>query len=785
MDKMSYAAHGHRIAPVEPRPSVRASENSGSEHRKQMLFSSAKTAFDEGRMTEAYRGFIQALRLDPEDAQILYMLSETCIRLGAIEQATMYSSSTLAVDPTFKAALAVQIEVSVRQNDLDHARALLRQHPAGGSYAPMHALLEQRLASAEENFEVTLTELASLVERNEKLILARELFEESFKRFLNSGQNDRYHDFIDALGLHFEASNSTEGRSLWFEPAPSSIDIVIPVHNAVRELADCLASLRRWHDPALKRIILVDDASDRVTKAWLDRYVARNPETILVRHSENLGFTRSAIAGIAQSDAPFFILLNSDTIVSAGWMAGLWRGLAANASHAMAGPLSNCAYFQSIAHLQGKNEIVGTEQVRIIDKRAAFVRANGLAAYPKVPFLSGFCLMVRREHYEAAVGLDAKSYPRGYWEVQDLALRMIDLGLYPCLVDDVYVHHSQSGSIEAERRDALVSDGFRQICARHGVIRVLAAEEVCRHLPDVRRQSQAEAAFFQVLKPSQKLPETARVLPAHRWIVSPPAGLISPSAEVCLFVAHAPYGQLAEFTSHYLQELRRSGLRVVVCLAVDNLDSPIQSDWLNHAVAVLLRENAGFDFGAWSDLLKLVPELWEARRLLFANDSVVGPFQPLFDVFDRIRKKDAGFFALTDCTLFQYHAQSYFFGWAGQNLSAPELRAFWDSVKNFSDKEEAIQHYEIPLLSLCDVLPDQSRQILFGIHDVFGPYAEMLPPFSAAHHAWQALIRSGNPFIKTEVLRSGVASFDEVAALTGADKAMLQRHVEQSNLNRM
>ncbi len=762
-------------------------ETSATDHdelkrQNQAYLTAAIEAFASGRMKDTYGNLLHALWLDPADVQVLYLLSETCIRLGAIEHAVKYSNAVLAADPTFKAALAVQIEASVRKNDLSRAQSLLGQYPSGGEFRHMHAMLKHRLMVAEGYYEVALAELSDLIDGRDDLVLARELFEQSFKAFITSGQKERIDEFLDALGLSFDDTNNRNASRQSFEPEAASIDVIIPVYNAVHHLEICIASLRRYPDLALRRIILVDDASDQTTKDWMDRFVATNPDTILVRNAENLGFTRSVIAGIEASEAPFFIMLNSDTIVSHGWITGLWRGITAREDHAMAGPLSNLAYFQSISQPDLMNSAAGAHDVRITEKRAAFVRANGLAAYPRVPFLSGFCLMVRRDHYNVAGPLDAIDYPRGYWEVQDLALRMIDLGLFPCLVDDVYVHHLQSGSVATEQRAALLSDGFRRICARHGAIRVLVAEEFCRNSGDVLRQKDGVSGFFATAAEKQASSGPMQGPAAQRWRAFPPAGMISADAEICLFVAHAPYGQLSESTARYLLELRNVGLHVIVCIAVEKVGDPVQSDWLDHVDAVLLRENAGFDFGAWADLLRLLPELWTVRRLMFANDSVAGPFVPLHGLFEKIRAEDAGFFALTDSTVPKYHAQSYFFGWAGQNLSAQPLRSFWEGVVNLPDKQAVIDQYEIPLSDLCDDLPDSSCQILFGVHDLFGKQARLLPPFSPAHWGWKALINIGNPFVKTLVLREEPGAVDAVVAMTGADAAMLKRHVEQSKI---
>jgi hypothetical protein len=116
-------------------------------------------------------------------------------------------------DPTFKAALAVQIEFSVRQNNLDRARFLLTQYPAEGEHAPMHALLQQRVAFSEESFEASLVETALLVETDPKLIIARELFSQHFARFMQSGHANRYCDFVDALGLHFDLSRIVDRQA--------------------------------------------------------------------------------------------------------------------------------------------------------------------------------------------------------------------------------------------------------------------------------------------------------------------------------------------------------------------------------------------------------------------------------------------------------------------------------------------------------------------------------------------------------------------------------------------
>lgn len=470
------------------------------QNKIERIFLDASSEFANGKFMSAYAFLIQAYKIDPRNLQVLYLLSETCLRLGAIGQADRYANDALNENSQFKAALAPQIEVSVRQNNIGRARELLRGYPETNEFSLSHALLEKRIELAEGRYEAALTELAGLIETAGHSPNARELFSIGFKDFLELGDKRRINEFLDSMGLLLP-EGVAEQNYIAAKPPERSIDVIIPVYNSVDELSDCLRSLKEWSEPSLNKIIIVDDASNIQTKLWIDSYVEQHSDIILLRNSKNQGFTLAVIAGISQSTAPFFTLLNSDTIVTPGWMSGLWRGLTADDCNAMAGPLSSSAYFQSICNFDTCAEIeglVGNQKIRAIEKLAALIRGNGNARYPKVPLLSGFCLMFRRIHYDMVGGLDGKLYPRGYGEVQDIALRLIEFGLSPCIVDDVYVHHKQSGSIDTDRRNVLIVEGFMNLFTIHGAIRVLSAEEICRNSEAVERQRQTVISQFSV-----------------------------------------------------------------------------------------------------------------------------------------------------------------------------------------------------------------------------------------------------------------------------------------------
>lgn len=461
------------------RRSIQSSLKTAAEVRQ---INSALEKMKAGLFLDAEHELLKVYRSDERNLECLYLLSEINLRMNRIGQAKNYSDAALEVDPNFFKALAVQIELSVRENDLGAAVALLNKYPSHGETRDMHRLLQYRISLAQADFECALVELAEIIGQNPEVANERELFAIGAKSVLDRKGEARVDDFIDSLGLQLPPPSKIEGTS-WHDPQHGSIDIIIPVHNALADIQQCLDSIDRCSEKSLNQIIIVDDASDEQTAHWLSLYASRHSNVLLIRNQDNEGFTKSCIRGIDDSKAPIFVLLNSDTIVSPGWMSGLWRGLDADDRHSMVGPLSNNAYFQSIQFPVDLSRLDERAQISAVHAAAAVIGAFGQPEYCKVPFLSGFCAMIRRSAYDAVNGFDTVVYPQGYWEIQDLALRMIDSGAYPCLADNVFVYHKQSASTAGELKDQLVVRGFKATCESFGAVRVLFAEEICRNLP--------------------------------------------------------------------------------------------------------------------------------------------------------------------------------------------------------------------------------------------------------------------------------------------------------------
>ena len=111
------------------------------------------------------------------------------------------------------------------------------------------------------------------------------------------------------------------GRWGWGVAGDATVEIVICIYNAIEETLACLESLAAYTTvPHL--VHLLDDASDAdVTR--IEQFIAEKPWMRLSRNPRNLGYTASANRGLQEAKSDWVVLLNSDTIVTPGWLEGL------------------------------------------------------------------------------------------------------------------------------------------------------------------------------------------------------------------------------------------------------------------------------------------------------------------------------------------------------------------------------------------------------------------------------------------------------------------------------
>lgn len=263
-------------------------------------------------------------------------------------------------------------------------------------------------------------------------------------------------------------------------PVQPSVDVVVCVHDALAEVRECLTSLLAKTDRPL-RLIVVNDGSDEQTTHFLRAFADRHPTVTLIhREQPPHGYTLAANRGIEASEGEYVVLLNSDTVLTPGWLE---RIVACGEEHGevgILGPLSNAASHQSVPSARAGSAWATNPLPTWMtaDGVAAIVAAGARGAATPLPFLNGFCYAIKRSVIDAIGLLDEERFAEGYCEENDYSLRARDAGFALAAVDDAYVQHAKSRSYGAEGRAELARANYEVFLEKHGRERVQA--EVAR-----------------------------------------------------------------------------------------------------------------------------------------------------------------------------------------------------------------------------------------------------------------------------------------------------------------
>lgn len=236
---------------------------------------------------------------------------------------------------------------------------------------------------------------------------------------------------------------------------------------------------------------------------------------------------------------------------------------------------------------------------------------------------------------------------------------------------------------------------------------------------------------------------------AAKMLVAPATSV--KGADVCLFVAYCPDGKVGPGLQYFLQKFIEQDIKVVLCLIVEDEAVTVNVADLTMCSSIVVRKNTGYDFGAWAGTLRTLPQLWEAKRLFFVNDSILGPNQNFGSLISNIRASSEDFIALTANWIDVYHAQSYFYVYQSNALQNETIRKSWDDLPDFPSKLDVIRECEqrqLRLICECGL----NHRIMFPLNEktAFLSAAEK-DSFNPTHHAWGELVANGFPFLKADL----------------------------------
>ena len=197
------------------------------------------------------------------------------------------------------------------------------------------------------------------------------------------------------------------------------VSIVMPVYNHYTQTISCLKSLHAAGTRCGYEIILADDCSDDETGGISE------PATNIriVSNTENLQFLRNCNNAAMAARGKYLLFLNNDTNVQTGWLDSLLATAESDDSIGIVG--SKLVYPNG--RLQEAGGIVWNDgscwNYGWFDDPQK-VEYNYVR---EVDYVSGACLLIRRDLWEKIGGFDERFAP-AYYEDTDLAFQARHLG---------------------------------------------------------------------------------------------------------------------------------------------------------------------------------------------------------------------------------------------------------------------------------------------------------------------------------------------------------------------
>jgi GT2 family glycosyltransferase len=196
------------------------------------------------------------------------------------------------------------------------------------------------------------------------------------------------------------------------------------VREDLRRCLDSLACVAEGSSPVSTQIIVVDNASVDGSVEILRHDF---PHVQLIANADNRGFARANNQAFEHARGRYVLMLNPDTIVPPGGLAKLVAfGDAHPASGAVGPKLLNtdgslqhsCRRFPTIAAALFRNTMLGALFPRALAAQVYLMADFDHMHEAEVEWVSGACLMLRREALAQVVGLDEGFF----WGSEDVDL---------------------------------------------------------------------------------------------------------------------------------------------------------------------------------------------------------------------------------------------------------------------------------------------------------------------------------------------------------------------------
>ncbi len=240
--------------------------------------------------------------------------------------------------------------------------------------------------------------------------------------------------------------------------------MIVPCFNQLEYTRHCVAALARHTRPPWE-LVAVDNGSADGTAAYLAGVADAGAfPVVVVTNPENRGFPAACNQGLKAARGAYLVLLNNDAVVTDGWLDQLAALAGADPRIGMTGPVSNYAPPPQLV------EGADYPDLDAVHRFAARWRADHRGRWLTAGKLSGFCLLMKRRVFEAVGGLDERFGP-GFFDDDDLAVRVTNAGFTMAVACDLFAHHFGGRTFAGAGvdADALLDENRAKFAAKWGL----------------------------------------------------------------------------------------------------------------------------------------------------------------------------------------------------------------------------------------------------------------------------------------------------------------------------
>lgn len=215
------------------------------------------------------------------------------------------------------------------------------------------------------------------------------------------------------------------------------VSVIIPTYGKAHYALATLESLLATMGTVAVEVTVVDNGSG----GEMRRLLSRLDNARVILNDNNLGFGGACNQAAALATGDYLCFLNSDVLLSAGWLESLVRTMDSYCSCGAVGA--------KLVHLDGRLQEAGSIIWR--DGSACGYGRGGDPEQPEycyvreVDYCSAACLMVRRDLFQALGGFDER-YAPAYYEDTDLCMAVWEAGYKVVYQPEATVYHAEFGS---------------------------------------------------------------------------------------------------------------------------------------------------------------------------------------------------------------------------------------------------------------------------------------------------------------------------------------------------